>query len=409
LSGLNIKKQWIVSTSNFILFDDSSWEQLLPLTFSKPVAEIRFGINTVKEKWENILESKCSYLTRPYLSIKYNTLFKEENVLINSSVMPDSDILSEINNLKVNEALVKGEVIIAINTADKSLNEVNTEILKEYRQIQSKCNFFKINHLWQLFKHNGEAIVNDFKIITKGRNSIDISKNNNLINPENIFVEEGATAKFVTINASTGPVYIGKNAEIMEGSVIRGPFALCEHSILKMGAKIYGPTTVGPYSKAGGEVNNCVITGNSNKAHDGFLGNSVLGEWCNIGADTNSSNLKNNYDNVKLWNYISEKFEKTDQQFCGLIMGDHSKCGINTMFNTGTVVGFNANIYGCGYPRNFIPSFSWGGPTGFTTYLLPKAIETAERVMGRRDTKLTGQDKQIFEKIFEMTSKYRRF
>jgi UDP-N-acetylglucosamine diphosphorylase/glucosamine-1-phosphate N-acetyltransferase len=398
-----------VSTSNFILFDDSSWEQMLPLTFSKPVAEIRFGINTVKEKWENILESKCSYLTRPYLSIKYNTLFKEENVLINSSVMPDSDILSEINNLKVNEALVKGEVIIAINTADKSLNEVNTEILKEYRQIQSKCNFFKINHLWQLFKHNGEAIVNDFKIITKGRNSIDISKNNNLINPENIFVEEGATAKFVTINASTGPVYIGKNAEIMEGSVIRGPFALCEHSILKMGAKIYGPTTVGPYSKAGGEVNNCVITGNSNKAHDGFLGNSVLGEWCNIGADTNSSNLKNNYDNVKLWNYISEKFEKTDQQFCGLIMGDHSKCGINTMFNTGTVVGFNANIYGCGYPRNFIPSFSWGGPTGFTTYLLPKAIETAERVMGRRDTKLTGQDKQIFEKIFEMTSKYRRF
>jgi UDP-N-acetylglucosamine diphosphorylase/glucosamine-1-phosphate N-acetyltransferase len=398
-----------VSTSNFILFDDSSWEQLLPLTFSKPVAEIRFGINTVKEKWENILESKCSYLTRPYLSIKYNTLFKEENVMINSSVMPDSDILSEINNLKVNEALVKGEVIIAINTADKSLKEVNSELLKEYRQIQSKCNFFKINHLWQLFKHNGEAIVNDFETVTKGRKSTDISKNNNLIDPENIFVEEGVTAKFATINASTGPVYIGKNAEIMEGSVIRGPFVLCEHSILKIGAKIYGPTTVGPCSKVGGEVNNCVITGNSNKAHDGFLGNSVLGEWCNIGADTNSSNLKNNYDNVKLWNYISERFEKTDQQFCGLIMGDHSKCGINTMFNTGTVVGFNANIYGCGYPRNFIPSFSWGGPAGFTTYLLPKAIETAERVMDRRNVKLTGQDKQIFEKIFEMTSKYRKF
>ncbi len=398
-----------MSATNFILFDDSSWEHLLPLTFSRPIAEIRFGIHTIKEKWENILGSKCSYLTKPYLSIKYKTLFKEENVLINSSIMPDLDILSEINNLKDNEALVKGEVLIAINTRDKDLKEVNAEIYKKYRKIASKCNFFKINHLWELFKHNGEAIVNDFKIISKGRKSKDISKSNNLFNPGNIFVEEGAEVKFATINASTGPVYIGKNAEIMEGSVIRGPFALCEYSILKMGAKIYGPTTIGPFSKAGGEVNNCVITGNSNKAHDGFLGNSVLGEWCNIGADTNTSNLKNNYDNVKLWNYISEKFEKTNQQFCGLIMGDHSKCGINTMFNTGTVVGFNANIFGPGYPRNFIPSFSWGGPNGFITYLLPKAIETAERVMARRDVKLTGQDKHIFEKIFEMTSKYRKF
>jgi UDP-N-acetylglucosamine diphosphorylase/glucosamine-1-phosphate N-acetyltransferase len=398
-----------VSTSNFILFDDSSWEQLLPLTFSKPIAEIRFGINTVKEKWENFLGSRCSYLTRPYLSIKYKSLFKGENVLINSSVMPDDEILSEINNLKVNEALVKEEVIIAINTADKILKEVNTEILKEYKQIQSKCNLFKINHLWELFKHNREAIVNDFKIIIKGRKSLDISKNNSLLNPEDIFVEEGAVVKFATINAGTGPVYIGRNAEIMEGSVIRGPFALCENSVLKMGAKIYGPTTIGPFSKVGGEVNNCVITGNSNKAHDGFIGNSVLGEWCNIGADTNASNLKNNYDNVKLWNYSSEKFEKTDQQFCGLFVGDHSKCGINTMFNTGTVVGFSSNIYGSGYQRNFIPSFSWGGPDGFTTYLLPKAVETAERAMSRRNVKLTEQDKQIFKEVFEMTLKYRKF
>ena len=398
-----------MSATNFILFDDSSWEQLLPLTFSKPIAEIRFGIHTIKEKWENILESECSYLTRPYLSIKYKTLFKKENILINSSIIPDLDLLSEINNLKGNEALVKGEVIIAVNTADKDLKEVNAEIYKKYRQIQSECNFFKINHLWELFKHNGDAIVNDFKIISKGRKSLDISENNNLFNLENIFVEEGAVVRFATINASPGPVYIGKNAEIMEGSVIRGPFALGEQSILKMGAKIYGPTTVGPFSKVGGEVNNCVIIGNSNKAHDGFLGNSILGEWCNIGADTNASNLKNNYDNVKLWNYISEKFEKTNQQFCGLIMGDHSKCGINTMFNTGTVIGFSSNIFGSGYPRNFIPSFSWGGPDGFNTYLLPKAIETAERVMTRRDVKLTGQDKQIFEKIFEMTSKYRKF
>jgi UDP-N-acetylglucosamine diphosphorylase/glucosamine-1-phosphate N-acetyltransferase len=398
-----------VSATNFILFDDSSWEQLLPLTFSKPVAEIRFGIHTIREKWENILESKCSYLTRPYLSIKYKTIFEKENILINSSIIPSSDILSEIKYLRNNEALVKGTVIIAINTADKSLVEVNDDVCKNYRKIQSKCNFFKINHLWELFKHNGEAIVNDFNIISKGRKSQDISGTNNLLAPENIFVEEEAIVKYATINAGTGPVYIGKNAEIMEGTLIRGPFALCEQSILKMGAKIYGPTTIGPFSKVGGEVNNCVITGNSNKAHDGFLGNSILGEWCNIGADTNSSNLKNNYDNVKLWNYITEKFERTNQQFCGLVMGDHSKCGINTMFNTGTVVGFSANIFGSGYPRNFIPSFSWGGPEGFTTYLLSRAIETAERVMDRRNNKLSTADKKIFEKIYELTSKYRKF
>ncbi len=209
------------------------------MTFSKPVAEIRFGIHTIREKWENILESKCSYLTRPYLGIKYKTVFKENNILINSSVMPDPEILSEINSLKVNEALINGKVIIAINTADRNLKEVGEGISEKFNPVRSKCDFFKINHLWELFKHNGEAIVNDFKTITKGRKSLDISENNNLISPENIFVEEGAVVKFATINASTGPVYIGKNAMIMEGALIRGPVALCEHSILKMGAKIY--------------------------------------------------------------------------------------------------------------------------------------------------------------------------
>ena len=398
-----------MSVTSFILFDDSSWEQLLPLTFSKPIAEIRFGIYTIKEKWENFLKSECSYLTRPYLSKKYKTHSKKENILINSSIMPNADILYKIQNLKNNEALVKGDVIIAVNTNDTDLTEINPEIYKNYRQVQCEYDYSKINHLWELFKHNGEAIVNDLRIITKGKKSLDISKDNNLLNPESVFIEKGAKVKFVTINASAGPVYIGKDVEIMEGSVIRGPVAICEQSVLKMGAKIYGPTTIGPFSRVGGEVNNCIITGYSNKGHDGFLGQSILGEWCNIGADTNASNLKNNYDYIKMWNYNTEKFEKTDQQFCGLIMGDHSKCGINTMFNTGTVVGFNTNIFGQGYPRNFIPSFSWGGPGGFTTYLLPKAIEVAERVMARRDVELTDQDKQIFGKIFEMTSKFRKF
>lgn len=398
-----------MSATNFILFDDSSWEQLLPLTFSKPIAEIRFGIFTIKEKWENFLKSECSYLTRLYLSKKYKTLSKKENILINGSIMPSEDILYKIQNLKNNEALVKGDIIIAVNANDTGLSEFNPEIYKNYRQVQCECDFFKINHLWELFKHNGEAIVNDYERITKGRKSLDISKDNNLLNPGSVFIEEDAKVKFVTINASAGPVYIGKDVEIMEGSVIRGPVAICEQSVLKMGAKIYGPTTIGPFSRAGGEINNCIITGYSNKGHDGFLGQSVLGEWCNIGADTNASNLKNNYDYVRLWNYNTEKFEKTDQQFCGLIMGDHSKCGINTMFNTGTVAGFNTNIFGSGYQRNFIPSFSWGGSGGFTSYMLPRAIEVAERVMARRDIELTDQDKEVFRKIFEMTSKYRKF
>ena len=230
----------------------------------------------------------------------------------------------------------------------------------------------------------------------------------NLIAQENIFAEEGFKGEFATINASTGPVYLGKDSEIMEGSIVRGPFALCDHSTLKMGAKIYGPTTIGPNSKAGGEINNSVIFGNSNKGHDGFLGNSVLGEWCNIGADSNNSNLKNNYAIVKLWSYKEEKFIDTALQFCGLIMGDHSKCGINTMFNTGTVVGVSANIFGTGFPRNFIPSFSWGGAHGLSTFTLPKALDVAEKVMSRRNLPLDDKDKSILMAIFEKTDKYRR-
>jgi len=398
-----------VALKNYILFDDSSWNRLLPLTFTKPTAEIRFGISTIKEKWENILGSKCSYLTKPYLQVKYKAVIRDENILINGSVIPGNNLITEIHGLGINEVLVKDEVIVAVNTTDKGLTEINEETCKTCRHIHSKSNFLKINHLWELFKHNGEVIVKDFESLTKGKKSVDISGQNRLLNPANIFIGEGARVEFATINASTGPVYIGKDAEVMEGSVIRGPFVLGEQSTLKMGARIYGPTTIGPFSKVGGEVNNSIIMGYSNKAHDGFLGNSILGEWCNIGADTNSSNLKNNYTSVKIWSYITEKFEDTGQQFCGLIMGDHSKCGINTMFNTGTVVGVSTNIFGSGFPRTFIPSFSWGGAGGFTTFQLPKALEVARRVMGRRDVELTDTDIQIIEEVFKMTSKYRRF
>jgi UDP-N-acetylglucosamine diphosphorylase/glucosamine-1-phosphate N-acetyltransferase len=265
-----------------------------------------------------------------------------------------------------------------------------------------------INHTWDIFAKNDAAIREDFELLTEDRTSQPIPKSVNVIAPENIFIEEGAKLEFVTLNAASGPIYIGKNAEIMEGSVIRGPFALCEYGRVKLASKVYGATTVGPHSVIGGEVSNSVLFGYSNKGHDGFLGNAVLGEWCNIGADSNNSNLKNNYEEVKLWSYETENFAKTGLQFCGLMMGDHSKCGINTMFNTGTVVGVSTNIFGSGFPRNFVPSFSWGGASGFSTYVTKKAFETAKIVMARRQVEFSEQDQKILEHVFEETSKYRK-
>ena len=394
---------------NYILFDDKSWENLRPLTFTRPVAEVRAGILSIKEKWEKHLNAKLSYLTQEFLSEKYRLLVDDENILICGAVIPDKDLLDEINNLSLNEALVKGDGIIAVRLEKQKVVEFDYSITDEYTIKEYNNEIIKINWSWHIFSFNDKNIRADFELLTKGRKSAKLSSSNNVLAKENIFIEEGAIIEFATLNASTGPIYIGKDAEIMEGSVIRGPFALCEYSTLKMSAKIYGATTIGPHSKVGGEVNNSVIFGYSNKAHDGFLGNSVIGEWCNLGADTNNSNLKNNYAEVRLWNYETERFIKTGMQFCGLIIGDHSKCAINTMFNTGTVVGVSSNIFGEGFPRNFVPSFSWGGARGFTVYGINKAYEVAEIVMARRNIKLDDIDKNILKYIFEKTSKYRIF
>jgi len=265
----------------------------------------------------------------------------------------------------------------------------------------------KIFNVWDLFTQNHRAIRDDFDRMTQGRTSQKLPDYVTCINPDQIFVEEGAEVLPCTLNASNGPIYIGRKATVMEGCHLRGPLAVCESATLKMGAKIYTGTTIGPHAKVGGEITNSVINGFSNKAHDGYMGNTVIGEWCNIGADTNTSNLKNNYAPIKLWNYQEERFTPTGQQFCGLIMGDHSKCGINTMFNTGTVVGVNANIYGGGFPRNFIPSFSWGGSHGFKSYQLDKALEVAEIVMKRRNVSLSKADHHILTAIFDATKKFR--
>jgi len=388
---------------NYILFDGPCRNSLLPFTYTRPVADIRVGILTIREKWEMYLGYTTTTLTEDYLSNKYPMVEMDENVMINASYVPNFELAEMVKSLEENQAIFKDEDVIAFFTKDTQ-DDVDFEA---YEAIEFNAEVIKIEHTWDIFSKNGNAIAEDFELLTKGRKSQPIPASNNTIEASNIFIEEGAKLEFVTLNATNGPIYIGKDAEIMEGSIIRGPFALCDHATVKLGAKIYGPTTVGPHSKVGGEVNNSVIFGYSNKGHDGFLGNSVLGEWCNLGADTNNSNLKNNYAEVRLWSYETEGFARTGLQFCGLMMGDHSKCGINTMFNTGTVVGVSSNIFGSGFPRNFVPSFSWGGNSGFTTYLTKKAFEVAKVVMQRRSIEFTQQDADILEHVFEITQKYR--
>ncbi len=389
---------------NYILFDGNVRDQLLPFTFTRPVADIRVGILTIREKWEKLLGFTTTTVTEDYLAEKYPMVELEQNILINASFIPSENLANMVKELSENQALFLEDEPIAFFTTEGQ--EVDFD---SYEVIQySQDDVLRIEYTWDIFSKNHEAIKRDFELITKGRDSQPISEMTPVFNKQDIFVEEGAKLPLCSLNATDGPIYIGKDAEIMEGCMIRGPFALCEGATVKMSAKIYGGTTVGPYSKVGGEVNNSVIFGYSNKGHDGFLGNSVLGEWCNLGADTNNSNLKNNYAEVRLWDYETERFARTGLQFCGLMMGDHSKCGINTMFNTGTVVGVSANIFGSGFPRNFIPSFSWGGSAGTTTYKTNKAFEVAQVVMARRGVEFTETDAKILEQVFEETAQWRR-
>ncbi|WP_408044046.1 GlmU family protein [Tenacibaculum litopenaei] len=390
---------------NYILFDGDVRTALLPFTYTRPVADIRIGILTIREKWEKFLGLTTTTITEEYLEEKYPMVEMEENIMLNASFLPTKSLVEMVRNLQANQAIFKGEDVIAFYTS-ASQEEVDFE---EYEQLEFEDDCIQVRNTWDIFSLNDQAIRADFELLTEGRTSAPIPETVNCIQREDIFLEEGAKLSFATLNASTGPIYIGKNAEIMEGCVVRGALALCDNAVLKMGAKIYGATTVGPYSKVGGEVNNSVLFGYSNKGHDGFLGNSVLGEWCNLGADTNNSNLKNNYAEVRLWSYETGRFAKTGLQFCGLIMGDHSKCGINTMFNTGTVVGVSANIFGSGFPRNFVPSFSWGGASGFTEYKTNKVFEVAEVVMKRRNIDFDEREKAILEKVFELSAQHRNY
>ncbi len=390
---------------NYILSDGAYRQHLLPFTFTRPVADIRIGILTIREKWEKRLGCTASSLTEAYLSKKFPLKTEDANVVIIASFLPTDKLIEAIKNLKIGEAIRYQDEIIAFaaanpaekpNDADFNTTEWDEELIT-------------VKITWDIFSKNHEALQADFDFITKNRKSAPISETNRVIAPENIFLEEGAQVEYSILNATEGPIYLGKDSLVMEGNMIRGALALCEKAVIKMGAKIYGATTIGPHGKVCGEINNSVIFGYSSKGHDGYLGNAVLGEWCNIGADSNNSNLKNNYAKVRIWNYATESFDQTGLQFCGLMMGDHSKTAINTMFNTGTVIGVNVNVYTPGFPRNFIPSFSWGGASGFSTYMPKKAFEAAKVMMARRGVEFDDTEADILNHVFELTKTWRKY
>ncbi len=382
-----------------LVFSDAQfWEEFLPLTFTRPVAEMRCGILTFSERWQKLLNlSKVSYLTEDFLQEKFRIYEPKESLFLIPNFLPSENLLAQIKDLKLGEALIyKNELVaVRINMENFSLNQI-----QKMTDIDEELLFF--NQPTDLFTYNQEAINFDFDLLTKDRTSASLSDTNGFLgDKKDLFIEEGAEVEFSTLNTTTGKIYIGRNAEVMEGCNLRGPIALCNDSKFNLGAKIYGATTVGPHCKVGGEVNNIVIFGYTNKGHDGFIGNSVIGEWCNLGADTNSSNLKNNYGPVKLWNYKLKKLVNSGLQFAGLIMGDHSKAAINTQFNTGTVVGVAANIFKSGFPPNLINNFSWGGMDGDEKFKLEKAYEVAELMMGRRKVPFTEADKNILNHIYE--------
>ncbi len=383
---------------HIVLFDGNERNNLLPLTATRAVADIRIGILTIKEKWEIQLNVKVDILTQEYLQAKYTFEKKENTVFINASVLPNQELVIAIEQLSNNSILESDKTIVAVKTneAVSSLQELKLAVQKIDSVILPFNNSI-INYPWDIFSFNGQEIKNDIKRLGLKPNPEKLSSTNTLLGNE-IYVEEGVICECSVLNAKNGPVYLGKDSEVMEGCTVRGPFALGEHAALKMQTKVYGDTTIGPHSKVGGEVSNSVIFGYSNKGHDGFLGNSVIGEWCNLGADTNNSNLKNNYGKVKAYNYPAKEYINTGLQFCGLIMGDHAKSSINTMFNTGTVVGVCANVFGSGFPSKFVPDFAWGNDAVFE---LEKAYEVAQRVMERRGISLSEADRSILKYIFE--------
>ncbi|MES2478903.1 MAG: GlmU family protein [Bacteroidota bacterium] len=388
---------------SYILFDTEVRNQLLPFTHTRPVADIRCGIMTMRERWELLLNEKTTTITAAHLQEVYPCSTEGNCILINGCIFATQQLVAAVRQLKSGEQLIYNNLFIAANCGEEQGIDIETRNSKTalYKKITFNDTVFTLNRIWDIFTQNERAIKEDFVLLTSGKTSMAIPEFVTAIAPENVFIAEGAIVNPCIINASKGPVYIDKQAEIMEGCMLRGPIALGKNAVLKMGAKVYGATTIGEGCKVGGEVSNVVFFANSNKGHDGFLGNAVIGEWCNLGADTNCSNLKNNYDLVKVWDEYENKLVSTEMQFCGLMMGDHSKSGINTMFNTGTVVGVSCNVFGSSFPDKFIPSFSWGAAGETLIYDFEKAMETAEKMMERRGIELTNAQRKMYQYIFD--------
>ena len=394
---------------HILLFDDPAIRpHLLPLTFTRPVAALRCGILTLAEKWQRRLGAPTvGYLTQPYLQAKFpvcaDGLVTGPALVINGAVCPDELLVRQVQALAPGQGLYCDDTLVAAHLADASqVAELVQDGLREQVEVAEPVTM--ITRPWHLFLRNGVEIRRDFALITQGRTSQPVNDAPTIVyGADNIFIEPGVKIRAAILTAEDGPIYLGRNSQVHEGAIIRGPLALGEGSHVNTGARLRGDNTIGPYCRVGGEVANSILLGYSNKGHDGYLGNSVVGEWCNLGADTNTSNLKNNYAPVRVWSHAAHRFVDTGQTFCGLLMGDHSKCGINTMFNTGTVVGVGANIFGAGFPRQFVPSFSWGGAAGFETFKLPKFAEVAERVMSRRGLSYDAVEQDVMQEVFKQT------
>ncbi len=389
-----------------VLFDhkDDHYD-LLPLSFTRPICDFRVGITTIREKWESFLpDAEVIALPVDFLRDRFGHIDDpaEDMLFVSGAIVPDADMAARIVSLKKGQAIVSDEYTVAFNGCYSDLEA------RKFDDIFDE-DLRRLRNVYDVFIMNPEVLVEDYLRITADRESRPLPDSNkvigNLTDQDGrpmLFIEEGAEVEGATLNLKEGPIYIGKDVDVMEGCCLRGPLAFCDHAKARMGAKLYGGSTFGPYVKVGGEVDNSVIFGYSNKAHDGYLGNAVVGEWCNIGAGVNCSNLKNDYSKIRLWNYRLHSFARTDLQFCGPIIGDHSKLGVNVMLNTATVIGVGVNIYGAGFPRVFVPSFQEGSANGgFVDVPVKKFLTVAERVMARRNVSLSDLDRQIFERIFE--------
>lgn len=396
-----------------VLFDTpQTFENLLPISYTRPVGDFRVGIRTIREKWESVIPGEYTYLTIEYLQEKFPEPVNDgsEYLFIAGNIVPDRKLMERVAQLQRGDVLADDCGLVAMVGTIPDYRHVS---LVGARMVAGGLG--RLRYVFDIFRLNGLAVASDFECITAGRESAPLPDNNMVIGPRhdasgrsNIFIEEGAQIEGAILNVKEGPIYIGRDAEVMEGSMLRGPLSIGEHSTVKMGAKIYGETTIGPWCKIGGELQNVVVFGYSNKAHDGYLGNAVIGEWCNIGAGANASNLKNDYSKIRIWNYAQQRFMRTDLQFCGLIMADHSKAGINTMFNTATVVGVGVNVHGGGFPRVFIPSFSSGSPEGgFTDVSIKKFMEMAGKVMARRGLEFSEVDQRILDYIYTSASRFK--